>query len=145
MNHSDNPLISTAKKICLTAHKMQFDKGGNPYYLHPFRVANACSTKDEIIVALLHDVVEDTSTTLSDLAKIFSSTIIMALDAITKRIDESYDEFIHRCSMNPISRNVKLHDLEDNMDLSRIKAPTLKDFERQQKYKRAYEFLIKKV
>ena len=93
--------------------------------------------------AVLHDVVEDTEITFEDLRKQgFSEEVIEVLDCLTKRDGESYDEFIGRVLRNETACRVKLADLEDNMDLSRIKNPSEKDRERIRKYEKAVKRII---
>ena len=93
-------------------------------------------------MALLHDVVEDSDITLDQLRKEgFSDAVISALDAVTKREGELYDEFIGRIKENPMAVQVKLADLKDNMDLSRLPELTERDLQRVVKYHKAYRFL----
>ena len=104
-----------AKEICLKAHEGQLDKGGHPYYLHPFKVASYGKTTEERIVGYLHDTVEDTNITLKDLENYgFSKEIVLAVDAITHREDESYDEYLTRLSKNPLATKVKINDFINN-------------------------------
>lgn len=118
------------------------DKGGVPYFSHPARVANRCQTEEEKIVAYLHDVIEDTYVT-SDLLKEmgFSPTIIEAVLSVTKKEDESYDDFVARAKKNPIGRMVKIHDLEDNMDIRRLDELSDESVGRLRKYLTAYHYL----
>ena len=96
-------------------------------------------TDDEKIVAILHDVVEDTEWTPEQLrAEGFSETILAALDGVTAREGQTYEAFIARAHSNPISRKVKLADLQDNMDTRRIRMLTDKDVERLRKYHHSY-------
>ncbi|MDQ0875738.1 (p)ppGpp synthase/HD superfamily hydrolase [Paenibacillus sp. V4I3] len=130
--------LTKAILIAAKAHDGQTDKGGNPYILHPARLATKANSEEESIVAMLHDVVEDSDTTLFDLKNAgFSADIIEALDCLTKRADESYEDFIKRIKLNPLARKVKLLDLEDNSDIGRIPNPTDKDYARIDKYKKA--------
>ena len=108
-----------------SAHQNQVDKGGHPYIGHPARVATRVSVptiNDDTIVALLHDVVEDTPVTLGDLREIFPDHIVDAIDAITRRKNESetFFDYVNRCAENPMARRVKIMDLVDNSDLSRV-------------------------
>src|SRR5258707_10302542 len=125
--------------IAAEAHAGVMDKGGAPYILHPLRMMLSLSTIEERIVAVLHDVCEDcpdwTFERLS--AEGFSKDILAALDSVTKRNGEPYEDFALRAARNPIGRHVKLADLKDNSDLSRIANPTGKDRERVEKYLRA--------
>jgi len=114
-------MLNKALNIACVAHKEQVDKGGHPYILHPIRVALHCNTEDERIVALLHDVIEDTPTTLEDLkAEGFNCEILDALKHLTKMEGEDYSTFIKRVSTNRLATQVKIQDLKDNMDTTRL-------------------------
>lgn len=131
--------LERAIQIAVTAHAGQVDKGGAPYILHPLRVMFSISVDgDEArIAAVLHDVLEDTDVTAEDLAgEGFSAPVIEALEALTRRESETYSAFIKRVSRNPIARIVKMADLKDNSDLSRIPSPTQKDRKRFWKYQK---------
>jgi len=140
-------MISLLEKsiiIATSAHSGQFDKGGNPYILHPLRVMLSLDNDDDRIVGILHDVLEDTSITLRHLEDNGFHGEIEILDAlvsITRKSNESYKDFILRVKLNPIALRVKLADLKDNMNISRINSPTEKDFLRIEKYKKAYKLL----
>lgn len=138
--------MSTLEKaiaIAAQAHAGQTDKGGNPYILHPLRVMMKLQTNEERIAAVFHDLFEDTTVTPQDLEeKSFTREIIDAVHALTKNKDESYDEFIARAKNNSIARNVKIADIEDNMDLSRIPDPAEKDYARVERYRRALKELL---
>lgn len=134
--------LEKAIEIAVAAHKEQIDKAGQPYVLHPLRMMFQMETEIERIVAVLHDVLEDTSVTPSDLEEQGATPeILTALDHLTRLSSESYDEFILRASQNPIARKVKLADLWDNMDLRRISKVTDKDLARIRKYAEAYRLL----
>lgn len=136
------PNLETAVKIAVEAHQGQKDKYGAPYILHPLRVMARVDSETEKIVAILHDVVEDTDWTLDNLRKKgFSAEIIQAIDCVTKREGEAYEEFVNRSATNPLARRVKIADLEDNMDVRRIETLTAKDTERLNKYLRAWRRL----
>ncbi|TYP72376.1 GTP pyrophosphokinase [Paenibacillus methanolicus] len=136
--------IETAIAIALKAHRGQTDKGGLPYILHPLAVMNRVTTLEEKIVAVLHDVVEDTCITLDVLRQEgLEEELISAISNLTKREGENYTEFIERAKNNPISRNVKIADIEENLNIFRIKEPTQKDYDRIEKYKTALEYLVK--
>jgi len=131
-------VIEKAILIAVNAHRHQVDKGGNPYIFHPLRLMFSREDETEKICAVLHDVIEDTDVTLDYLREQgFSEEVLSALDALTRRKDETYEEFIDRIIENKLACNVKLADLNDNMDISRIKNPTEKDYERLEKYKKA--------
>ncbi|WP_253300378.1 HD domain-containing protein [Paenibacillus lautus] len=134
--------IEMAISIALKAHKGQVDKGGNPYILHPLAVMNRVETIEEKIVAVLHDVVEDTEVTIDQLRETgFSEEILEAINLLTKAKEDSYEEFIEKTLKNRIARNVKIADIKENMNLSRIQDPSEQDYMRLEKYKRALERL----
>lgn len=136
-------LFEKAILIATKAHSGQIDKGGNPYILHPINVMIKMSNETERIVALLHDVIEDTTMTYEDLRNEgFGDDIIIPLKNLTKKDDETYMEFIKRAKIHPISKNVKMEDVKNNMDITRIKNPTEKDYARIEKYKRALNELL---
>lgn len=137
-----NSLLEKALQIAVKAHSGQIDKAGSAYIFHPIRVSNRCSTDDERIVALLHDTIEDTEVTAEYLLmEGFPRNIVDAILSVTRNEDESYDDFIKRSRLNPIGRQVKLHDLEDNMDITRLNELTEKDLYRLNKYIKAYKYL----
>jgi (p)ppGpp synthase/HD superfamily hydrolase len=135
-------LLEKAISIAIKAHEGQVDKAGKEYILHPLRVMLKMSGRDEMIVAILHDVAEDTNITLSQLKKYgFSNKIINALGCVTKKDQEVYDNFINRIKKNKLAIKIKIADLQDNLDLKRIPNPKKKDFERIKKYKKALKIL----
>ena len=135
-------LLEKALQIATDAHLYQVDKAGAPYIFHPIRVLNRCSTDDEKIVALLHDTIEDTEVTAEYLLmEGFPRNIVDAILSVTRNEDENYEDFIKRSRLNPIGRQVKLHDLEDNMDITRLNELTEKDLYRLNKYIKAYKYL----
>lgn len=140
----NNNLLEKALVIATKAHEGQTDKSGVPYILPPpLRVSNRCRTDEEKVVALLYDVIEDTNVTASYLlAEGFPPTIVEAVLSVTRNENESYDDFIFRSKLNPIGHQVKIHDLEDNMDITRLQSLSEKDLERLNKYLRAYRVLI---
>lgn len=114
-------MLAKALNIAYSAHQGQIDKGGIPYIQHPIRVALNCLTDDEKIVALLHDVIEDTSVTVEELINEgFNQNIIDAIISLTKKNGEDYMTFIRRVSSNELATLVKIQDLKDNMDLRRL-------------------------
>ena len=137
------PTLEHAIALAVTAHAGQLDKAGQPYILHPIRVMLSLENEVDKIVGVLHDVVEDSRYTLDDLLEMgFSQEILVALDHLTKRENESYDDYLSRTLQNSISHRVKRADLLDNMDIRRM-APVLtdKDLDRLQRYRRAWERL----
>lgn len=136
-------MLNKAIEIAAKAHTGQVDKGGAPYILHPLRVMLNCESEAAKVCAVLHDVIEDTNITLDDLkAEGFTDEIITILDCLIKRTGESYDEFINRVITNEIACRVKLADLADNMNLTRIQKPTVKDEERIKKYNQAADRIL---
>ena len=136
-------MLDKAILIATKSHQGQIDKAGQPYILHPLRVMFSRKNETERICAMLHDVIEDTDITLDYLrSEGFSEEILIALDALTRRDSETYDEFIDRIINNNIASHVKLADLCDNMDILRIKNPTKKDYERIEKYRKAAERIL---
>jgi (p)ppGpp synthase/HD superfamily hydrolase len=137
--------MSTLERaICLAAeaHQGQTDKANEPYILHVLRVMLSMTSDTDRIVAVLHDLVEDTSWTFDALrAEGFGDEIIMAIECMTRRKGETYEVFIQRVSTNAISRRVKLADLADNANLGRIRAPSEQDRARAAKYERAIKVL----
>ncbi|MEK4427722.1 HD domain-containing protein [Paenibacillus sp. FSL M7-0802] len=135
--------LNNAISIAATMHNGQVDKGGNPYILHPLRIMMKMQSNEEQIVAVLHDILEDTTMTEEKLSEDFTSQIIDAVIALTRQENESYMDFIRRCKQNELARKVKIADIEDNMDLSRIEQPTKKDYERIKKYEKALKELMR--
>jgi (p)ppGpp synthase/HD superfamily hydrolase len=135
--------IEDAVELAVTSHRGQVDKYRQPYILHVIGVAGRCRSIDEKIVAFLHDVVEDTDTTLDDLRHLgFSEPVVVAVGCLTRRKGETYDAFVDRIAPNPLARAVKLADLEDNMDIRRSNRPMKeKDAERMEKYRKAWQRL----
>jgi (p)ppGpp synthase/HD superfamily hydrolase len=138
-------LLEIAIKIAVDAHSGQYDKAGQPYVLHPLKVMFALHNEKDKIVGVLHDVIEDTDITYDYLINHGfegETEILEALKSVTKQEDETYDQFIDRVVLNPIGIRVKLADLQDNMDLSRIANPTERDFERIKRYERTKARLL---
>lgn len=138
--------MSTIEKaIALAAkkHAGQLDKGNQPYIFHPLRLMFKVNTPEQQIVAVLHDILEDTDTTIVDLISLgFSQTIVDAIVSLTKKSEESRIDAAHRAVQNPIARVVKLADVADNMDLSRIANPTQKDLQRLEEYQKVRDILL---
>ena len=132
---SGRPLTAKALALATEAHAGQKDKGGNPYLHHPIFIANQMATETEIIVALLHDVCEDSPTTLEDLAQAgFPAEVVTAIQAITKVSGEDYLAYLDRVKANPVATKVKLADLAHNSDQSRLGTVTEKYLKRLAKY-----------
>lgn len=131
-------LLNKAIEIATKAHATQLDKGGKPYIEHPLRVMKNVNTTEEKIVAILHDVIEDShDITLDNLIELgFSENVVAAIDAISKRSGEKYSHYLQRVIKEPIALTVKIADMTDNMDLSRIANPTDQDYQRAKKYQK---------
>ena len=132
--------LQRAIEIALEAHKGALDKGGNPYILHPLRLMLQMDSEEEMIVAILHDVVEDSEKWSFDklYREGFSKKIINSLRSVTKENEnEDYEKFIDRSIKDKIGRKVKTADISDNLDISRLKELTDKDILRINKYKKA--------
>lgn len=138
--------IQQAKELAFKIHANQTDKAGAPYVHHLEAVASKLveqgENEDVIIVGWLHDSVEDIDITLDEIQHLFGDVVSTAVDAITKRKNELYDDYLLRVKSNPIARLVKLADLSHNMDLSRLIKITEKDLMRVEKYKYAKAFLL---
>lgn len=139
--------LERAIAIAVQAHEGQTDKNGQPYILHPLRMMLRFRSEAEMMVAVLHDVVEDNPAWNFERLRQegFAEDIIIAVDHLTRRESESYEEFADRAGSHPLARQVKLADLEDNMDLKRLKELTEKDKERLARYHRAWGKLTAKV
>lgn len=127
--------------IATNAHAGQFDRGGNPYILHPLKVMHYLKSDDEelMVMALGHDVIEDTKVTYKDLREAgISERAIRGIAALTKIPGETYDEYKARVFANRDAMMVKMADLRHNTDIRRLKGVTEKDIERMAKYNRFY-------
>ena len=135
-------LVGKAVRIAASAHENQRDKAGEAYILHPLRMMARAKTDAERIVAMLHDVVEDSPWTLEQLTESgFPPEITDAVDGLTRRETETYEEFINRAAKNPLATCVKLLDLEDNMSMTRLGALTDADIDRLKRYHAAYQYM----
>lgn len=157
MSHEQT--LPKAIALACEAHAGQTDKADAPYILHPLRVMLAQTSYEAMVVAVLHDVIEDhpDKYALSHFGGIFElstgrrscilsvpHSTVDALLSVTRRAGEEYEEFIRRCAENPIGRLVKLADLYDNSDMSRIPCPAPEDYERTAKYIKAMAYLAAK-
>lgn len=152
---NDQSLLETALEIALRAHRGQTDRAGRPYITHPLRMMARARTPDEQLVAVLHDTIEDggpngvTMQTLQEAS--FPDHVLDAVDGLTRRKaalfpdrtdDEPYGEFVDRAASDPLARAVKLLDLQDNMDISRLPEVGEEDLSRLNRYLRAWHRLI---
>ena len=135
-------MTKKALKLCFEAHKEQVDKSGMPYVFHPFHLAEQMPDEDCTIVALLHDVMEDTDYGAEDLRALgFSEAVLTALTLMAHNEDTSYLDYVAALKSNPIARTVKLADLRHNSDLTRLRVVTDTDLQRVEKYKKAIQLL----
>jgi len=141
---TEKTLLERAIVVATQAHSGQVDKAGEPYILHPLRLMASMTTEAERVSALLHDVAEDCEGwDVGRITQEFGSEVGAAVDALTKRAGEDYDAYLTRVEANPIAVKVKLADLTDNSDTSRLKHTTEKDKERLRKYQLAISRLMK--
>jgi (p)ppGpp synthase/HD superfamily hydrolase len=134
--------LERAIEIAARAHAGRVDKAGAPYLLHPLRVMLRLDDPEARIAAVLHDVVEDSTWTIEQLrAEGFTPEVLAAVDALTHRHGEPYLEYVRRAGQHALARRVKLADLDDNLDLSRIATPTDRDLARLEKYHQARALL----
>lgn len=138
-----NCRVRKAFQVAKKMHAGQFDKGGADYIFHPVTVALSCANDSEIITALLHDVAEDTSLTVENLREEINLTAeeFQSLKVLTHDKNIFYFDYIKKIKSNALATAVKIADLKNNLDLSRILNPAEKDFSRVAKYKKALEIL----
>lgn len=138
----NNEKIALAYALAAYAHRDQKDKAGRPYIEHPVKVSEGVTGEDEKIVALLHDVLEDTFVQETTIRNLFGDEIADAVLAMTRVPGENYMDFIRRCRENPLAWTVKLADLAHNMYLSRLENVSEKDLKRLEKYRKARALLL---
>ena len=134
-------LTRLASKIAYKAHEGQTDKAGVPYIFHPIHIAEQMDSEESCVVALLHDVIENSDITLEILSKYFDDDIIAALRVLTKKENDDYVMYIKRVKTNKLATKVKIKDLEHNRDLTRLDEVTDKDRKRSMKYWEAIRYL----
>lgn len=140
------PLTKMALRLCFDAHKDQVDKSGMPYVFHPFHLAEQMPDEDTTVVALLHDVVEDTEVTLEDLKQMgFPPRVVEAIALMTHETGVPYMAYVAKIRDNPIARQVKLADLRHNSDLTRLEQVDDRARRRAEKYARAISLLEGKM
>ena len=138
------PLTKKALRLCFDSHKEQTDKTGLPYVFHPFHLAEQMTDEISTVCALLHDVVEDTDYTLSDLTEMgFPNEVTDALALLTHDPAVPYMDYVAEAAKNPIARAVKIADLKHNSDLTRMEPDEIDEWalKRNEKYKRALALL----
>ena len=137
-------LTKKALQLSFEAHKNQVDKSGMPYVYHPFHLAEQMKTEETVIVALLHDVVEDTDYTLDNIRAMgFPDSVVKALALMTHDKSVPYMDYVAKIKDNPIAKAVKLADLKHNSDLTRLEMVDEKALKRVEKYTEAIELLSK--
>ena len=142
MNTSKHPMLELALSIATEAHGGQFDKAGIDYIEHPIFVASQVDSEEEKAVALLHDVIEDSSVTAEELLNAgLPETVVTAVQILSKKKGQDYQTYLKTVKSNPLARVVKLADLKHNSDLLRLETITDKDLERLEKYKKAIDYL----
>lgn len=139
MTHKNS--IYIAYDIAKQAHSNQVDKGGHPYIEHVIRVSLKGVNKNEVIVGLLHDVIEDTDVSVDILGKYFTKDIVDAIVLLSRGKEQKYNDYIMNIRNNPLARSVKINDMTDNMDLSRISKVTDEDLSRNKRYEKSMRLL----
>jgi len=140
-------MLGMAIALAAKVHENQTDKGGYAYILHPMRVMNSLNSTDKELcaIAVLHDAIEDSDLTEDDLRRRgFPERVVVGVGAMSRRSEETYETFIERCSCNVDARRVKLEDLRDNSDITRLKGIGKKDLARMEKYHKAWVYLSEK-
>ena len=130
-------LTKKALKLCFEAHKDQTDKNGMPYVFHPFHLAEQMKDEYTTCIALLHDVVEDTDTTIEQLSQIFPKEVTNAVALLTHDEDVPYFDYVKAIKKDPLALKVKLADLKHNSDITRLDTIDEKALKRMEKYKKA--------
>jgi (p)ppGpp synthase/HD superfamily hydrolase len=135
-------LIEKSLEIALKAYIGQKDKAGATYILHPLRIMAKMQSQEEMAVALLHDVIEDSDMNANDLLKAgIPSTVVDAVTLLSKQAGDSYEGFIDKVMLNPLAAKIKKADIEDNINILRLDTVTDKDLQRIAKYHRAWKKL----
>lgn len=134
-------LTKKAMQIAWNAHMGQFDKAGMPYVFHPWTVAEMMDDEDSVIVALLHDTIEDTYVTSEYLLRYFPKHIVDAVVILTRCENETYQDYLVRIKQSHLATKVKLGDLKHNSDLGRLDVTDEKILSLQKRYKKAIDFL----
>lgn len=147
--------LAKAIQIAATAHVNHFDKGDNAYILHPLRVMDGLESKDPEVmqIAILHDVIEDCPEwTIERLrSEGFSERVLLGLSYMSKTEedlaagDEGYYNYIRRMFENIDALLVKMSDIRDNSQVTRLKGLRDKDQKRMVKYARAYSMLAERL
>ena len=143
MNHSEYSTdVAAARALAERRHAGQVDKAGLPYITHPQRVAGRLEAPEAQVVGWLHDTIEDTELTLPEIEAQSGPMTAAAVDAISKREGEDWNAYLERVKADPVARQVKISDLIDNSNLSRLPRVTMKDAKRQTKYNKALKKML---
>ncbi|HEX6385152.1 MAG TPA: GTP pyrophosphokinase [Anaerolineae bacterium] len=135
-------LLEKCIKFALEVHAGQTDRYGLPYILHPLHLMSQMDTEVEMMAAVLHDVIEDSETTLDDLRQLgLPEEVVEVVSLLTHDEADSYDDYVRKLKLNAVARKIKLADLAHNMDIRRMDKVTEKDAVRLDKYRRAWEIL----
>lgn len=136
-------LLERAIQIALEIHQEQTDRYGRPYIIHPLTLMMQMDTENEMMAAVLHDVIEDSDMKLEALRdEGFPAEVLEAVRLLTHDAEKnSYEEYVHRLKLNPTARKIKLADLQHNMDIRRMEQVREQDLERLEKYRRAWQTL----
>lgn len=137
--------LEQAIQLATKLHKGQVDKAGKSYIEHLLRVMNAVEGETAKTIAVLHDTLEDTNITFAELESLFGTVVASAIRTLSRRGSEDYFDFINRVKEDSIAVKVKIADLEDNMDLSRLKEASKSDLERNTRYQKALRILKKNL
>ena len=143
MERPINP-VELARYVAIKSFEGKVDKGGSPYFEHLERVSYACQLgdTDSVCIALLHDLLEYCPEwNKESLSVLFNKRVVDAVVCLTKSNGEKYEDYIHRVSKNKDAVQIKMYDLLDNMNITRLDDVTEKDVERIKKYHTAYKFL----
>jgi (p)ppGpp synthase/HD superfamily hydrolase len=137
-------LLEDCIAFALAAHKGQKDKYSRPYILHPLHLMSQMDTEEEMMTAVLHDVIEDTGHTLAELREMgLPEAVVRAVSLLTHDKESTpYDDYVRRLKSDPLALKVKLADLRHNMDIRRLRQVEPKDAERLEKYRRAWSTLV---
>ncbi len=137
-------IIEKSLEISLQAYQGKTDKAGAAYILHPLRLMSKMDTEEEMSVALLHDVIEDSDITAEDLLQSgISPTVVSAVQSLTKVKGENYEKFIDRVLTNKLASKIKKADIEDNINILRLTTITEADLQRVAKYHKAWHQIDK--
>lgn len=138
-------ILEKAVQIAVDAHSGQKDKSGRPYIFHPLRVMHSVETYEAKVIAILHDVAESGKVTFDELLEYgIPKHLVITLRLMSRDKKLSYEDYIAQIAENPLAARVKIADLKDNLDTSRLKELSDEDIERIKKYTSAFQFLRKR-